>query len=228
MVGSSPRGAMLLAGHPVWSGFVVWDDGVAGSNPALPIRKHYPYSTGNRGMSYLRMGQEGTYVDIPGGSKYYLYGNGDDIGGWTYEEFAGAVLHEIEDLIEDDEYREDILGAFRSEFGGIDRTYDGGIAPPERGEIFCQVVDSRSDDVELRDDLHERIQAEMTPKYSECPMCGDDVRSDYRLTDTPLCGEEECEDRKWAEAFEIDYEDYVSIKDLPRDEFRRRLEELQE
>lgn len=165
-------------------------------------------------MSYIRMGQAGEYIDIPEGSQYYLYGNGRTIGGWTYEEFAGVVLDEIEDLIEDDEYREAIIDAFREEFTGIDRDFTGGIAPPERAEIFCQVVDARADDVELRDDLHKKLQAKMGASFSECPYCGDEVRSDTRMADDPICDATECEDRLWADAFEVSYDDYVEIKDL--------------
>lgn len=179
-------------------------------------------------MSYIRYTQEGTYVDIPGGSDYYLYGNGNDIEGWSYEEFAGVILHEIEDCIEDEDYREDVLDAFREEFGGIDRDFQGGVARPERAEVFCQVIDRRVDGIELRPDLHRRLRQEMTAEFGECPYCGTDVRSDTLFTEDPVCADDECEDRLWAEVFEIEYEDYVEIKDLRGDEFEDAVDELKD
>lgn len=101
-------------------------------------------------------------MDIPGGSSYYLYDNGRDIGGWSHGEFAaliGSVVDEIDWGEHDDPItRELIKGEFEDYFGGWDNDYRGGIAPPERGEIFCQCVDKRIDELHLSESLHQAVE----------------------------------------------------------------------
>lgn len=123
-------------------------------------------------MSYIRYGQRGSYVDIPNGSSHYIYHNGETINGWSEAEFAaliGSVVNELPPLDgEDPSIRQSdayIKAAFEEHFGGWDTDYigwdeqfDGGIPRPERGEIFCQCVDSRIAATELTDELLDAVQ----------------------------------------------------------------------
>jgi hypothetical protein len=156
-------------------------------------------------MSYIRMGQSGTYVDIPYGSQHYIYGDGETISGWTEPEFAAVVFDALDeaDVDEDGEIRD----AFADHFGGIDEDYIGGIAQPERAEIFCQCVDSRIEGVELVDGLLEAMQDsfDRDDYIEECEYCGTEFRPFIR-SEPYVCSDDEC-DTKWkADRWNVDAE----------------------
>jgi len=104
------------------------------------------------------MSQDGKYVDIPGGSQCYIYGNGRDINGWSEAEFA-ALVGEVAHLVRiDGDTAYNIEHHFRKHFDGWDETYEGSIRAPERAEIFCQCVDVRIEGVELTDEIQQAVQ----------------------------------------------------------------------
>lgn len=111
-------------------------------------------------MSYIRYTQEGSYIDIPGGSVHYLYGNGRDIDGWEYEEFAG-ILNEPA-VVAAGSFEEycDFHNALCEQFGAVDSTVDPivGVRRPEKAEVFCRVIDRRTDVIDLTDDHLERLR----------------------------------------------------------------------
>jgi hypothetical protein len=168
-------------------------------------------------MSYIRASQDGTYVDIPHGSNYYLYSDGSDIGGWSHEEFAGVVwdaTQEIDLTQFDDEYLHEILDGFTSYFGGVEHDYTGGVAQPERAEIFCQCVDSRIDDVELTDELQTAMQDSFSESdfVEECEYCGAEFRP-YISGEPYICNDDGCMNQHKADMYNVDVE---TIEELNR------------
>jgi hypothetical protein len=155
-------------------------------------------------MSYIRHGQSGEYVDIPGGSNYYIYDNGSDIEGWSYGEFAaliGGVADEI-DISEDEATA--IKASFRAHFEGWEPDYEGGVQPPERGEIFCQCIESRISSLTLTAELKQAVQewVEDFDALRECEYCGEELRPHLYIDDTPyVCSDDECELRNEAERY---------------------------
>lgn len=164
-------------------------------------------------MSFIRAGQEGTYVEIPGGSNYYLYDNGNDIEGWSYGEFAaliGGVADELPDAAFSDQSREEVKSAFEEYFGGWDEEYRGGITPPERGEIFCQCVNSRIEDTELTEDLHRHVRewADEFEVMRKCDYCGEEFRPVLYTEKTPwVCPADDCGIAFDAEMYGTSFED---------------------
>ena len=160
-------------------------------------------------MSYIRMGQEGQYVDIPGGSNYYLYNDGEEIGGWSHEEFAALIGGVVDEIGTEGATGGRIKQHFANHFGGWDSNYSGGVQPPERGEIFCQCVDKRIDEVELTDDLHEAVE-EWVDEFDalrECEYCGDEFRPYlYVEGDRYVCSSDECEEKDEAERLGVSIE----------------------
>lgn len=161
-------------------------------------------------MSYIRPGSSGQYVDIPNGSNYYIYGNGNDISGWSYGQFAaliGGVVDEIDWSGGDRFSTEDhIKQYFTDHFGGWESDYRGGITPPERAEIFCQCVDKRIDGIELSDSLQEAVQewANEFDALRNCEYCGDEIRPAIYNDDTRyVCNSDECELKSEAERYDM-------------------------
>jgi hypothetical protein len=158
-------------------------------------------------MSYLRYSQDGQYIDIPSGSNYYIYDNGETIDGWSYEEFAALIGSVVDEIAIHQTHKTDIKAAFQQYFGGWDSDYRGSIAPPERAEIFCQCVDSRIDNLELSDNLHKAVQdwADEFDAFEECTYCGDEFRPLISgLEENPTCGKELCDMKKEAELYDVD------------------------
>lgn len=158
-------------------------------------------------MAYIRMNQEGEYIDIPYGSNEYIYDNGRDIGGWSYGQFA-ALIGQVADEVDIHEiYRTDIKAAFRRHFEGWDPDYSGGLNPPERGEIFCQCVDSRISGRELTDGLHEAVKEWAEEDFDalrECEYCGTEIRPHFYNDDTAyVCNDEECEILSEADSYGV-------------------------
>lgn len=149
-------------------------------------------------MSYIRHTQDGQYVEIPNGSSHYLYDNGSDIGGWSYEQWAsiiGSVVDEIDSWV-GEPTPDEIRAAFEKKYGGWDDSWDGGIRPPERAEIFCQCVDSRIDSLELTDELQQAAQdwADEFDASRECEHCGDQFYPSLLHDDTSYyCDKETCD-----------------------------------
>lgn len=160
-------------------------------------------------MSFIRMGQEGSYVDIPHGSQCYLYGDGETVSGWSYEEFAAVVFDTLYEapIVLSPEYWIDICGGIEEELGveHMDFEYEGGVPQPERAEIFCQFVDRRIDGVELTDELHEAMQDSFDPDdyVSECEYCGAEFRP---LGDGTVCNDDECRKQSEADMYNVDVE----------------------
>lgn len=183
-------------------------------------------------MSYIRFGQEGRYVDIPEGSQYYLYGNGNDINGWEYEEFAGILSECIPFVCEDDEEAADMRKALREKFGGIDGDYSGSVAEPETAEIMLQVLDSRTDVIEVDDDLIERFEewVESNGPYTvECDNCGDPIRPYLDMDGKHFCSKKECEIAMDAEMLGISFEEAEELDQIDDpEEYNERAEELME
>ena len=149
-------------------------------------------------MSYIRMGQKGSYVDIPGGSVYYLYNNGTDIDGWTKAEFAGILFDYIEERLStkltagEMDYLEEKLLQY---FGGIDRDYTGDIAPPECAEIICQCIDSRFEGTDLSPEMQTMLQEsfDRSEVIRECEHCGTEFRPYLLIDDTRyVCDDDDC------------------------------------
>lgn len=173
-------------------------------------------------MSYIRMSQEGQYVDIPKGSKYYLYDNGRNIEGWSYGEF-GALIGQVADEIDiGEDEATSIKAGFRAHFEGWDEDYDGGVSPPERGEIFCQCVDSRIEGLELTDSLQSAVQewVESHDVLKECEYCGDEFRPYIDTGGTYVCSKDECGTAHSADTYNVTI-------DVMKNE-RRVFEELME
>ena len=166
------------------------------------------------------MTQSGQYVDIPGGSNYYIYDNGEDIGEWSYGEFAVLVAGVSDEISVGDVTASRIKQHFANHFGGWDTTYSGGIQPPERGEIFCQCVDKRIDGVELTDDLHEAVK-EWVDEFDgmrECEYCGTEFRPYlYVDSDRYVCTSDECEEKDEAERLGVSIETLREAREF--DEF---------
>lgn len=164
-------------------------------------------------VSFIRQTQEGSYVDIPGGSNYYIYGNGEDISGWSHGEFAaliGGIVDELPDGTVSQQARAEIREAFANHFGGWDEEYDGGITPPERAEIFCQCVDSRIEGLTLCDALHEAVRewADEFDALRECEYCGDEFRPYLYTEDTPyVCTNDECKLKREADLYGLTVEE---------------------
>lgn len=162
-------------------------------------------------MSYIRINQDGQYVDIHGGSNCYIYDNGDNISGWSYAEFAaliGSVIREI-----DHQSSQEIEKSFTEHFGGWDETYDGGIPQPERAEIFCQCVNSRISNCTLTDSLHESVKewVDQADIIKECKYCDEEFRP--RIYDGPyICNKDECNLRADADTYEITPEQMKEAK----------------
>lgn len=159
------------------------------------------------------MGQEGSYVDIPNGSNYYIKGNGKDVGGLTYEQFAaliGSVVDEIEWGATEGEYGGacgNIKHKFAEHFGGWDSDYNGCITPPERGEIFCQCVDRRIESLELTENLQNSVK-EWVNKFDsmrECVYCGNDFRPKIYNDETKyICSKDKCGYKHDAEIYGVE------------------------
>lgn len=118
-------------------------------------------------MSYLRLGQQGYYVDLgPNGSDYYLYNSGTDIIGlgrsWTHEQWAAMIGRVIDEISYTSS--QPIKAEFESYYDGWDTNYNT-IDLPESCEIFCQCVDRRIDTLELTDDLHTAVQQHVQNYY---------------------------------------------------------------
>jgi len=162
-------------------------------------------------MSFIRQTQEGSYVDIPGGSNYYIFGNGEDISGWSHAEFAALIGGVVEELSDDafvEQSRAAIREGFTDHFGGWNAEYDGGITPPERAEIFCQCVDRRIDALELTADLHRAVRnwAAEFDALRECKYCGDEFRP-YLYTEPYVCQSDECDLKQEADRWGLTVED---------------------
>jgi hypothetical protein len=151
------------------------------------------------------MGQDGQYVDIPEGSHYYIYGNGETINGWSDAQFAALIGGVVDEIDWDGRIVASyIKQQFSDHFGGWNDQYRGGIAPPERGEIFCQCVDSRIDGLELTEELHTAVEewVDAFDAYRECEYCGEAFRSAFYIEETTyLCDSDECEIEHTAETF---------------------------
>lgn len=111
-------------------------------------------------MSYIRYTQEGQYIDIPEGSVHYLYSDGSSIKGWSHGEFAGILNEAAVAASGTFEEYFDFHDALCEEFGCVDTSVDPlvGVRRPEKAEIFCRVVDKRTDVTELTDENIKRLQ----------------------------------------------------------------------
>jgi len=150
------------------------------------------------------MAQDGNYVDIPGGSQCYIYGNGRDINGWSEAEFA-ALIGEVAHLVSiDGDTAYNIEHHFSKHFGGWDETYEGSIPAPERGEIFCQCIDRRIEGVELTDEIQHAVQewVESHNVLTECDYCGEEFRP--YLDSADCCTDEECEIKEEADMYNVE------------------------
>lgn len=168
-------------------------------------------------MSYIRMGQQGFYLNIPEGSNYYLYGNGDDIDGWDYDQFAGVLSECIPYVSEDDEEAKKMRAALKEEFGGITRDYKGGVAPPEKAEIFLQVLDRRTHVMEVDDDLVDRFEEWVEsrgPYMVECENCGKEFRPYIRDGGDYYCDEGECSIAFDAAIYDISCEQAAELQEI--------------
>lgn len=151
-------------------------------------------------MSYIRAGRSGQYVNIPGGSNYYLYGDGETIGGWSYGEFAAYIAATIEEAgwtptNDEDPSIAAIQSGFENYFDGFDTDTDMSIMPPERAEIFCQCVDFRIDELALTDSLHESMKeyADSFDAARECAYCGEEFYPSFYNDSTEYCcRDDEC------------------------------------
>jgi hypothetical protein len=159
-------------------------------------------------MSYIRQGSDGRYVEIPGGSSYYLYDNGRDIGGWSHEQWAaiiGGLVDELDPWM-GEPTPDEIRSAFEEHYGGWDDKRNGGIRPPERAEIFCQCVDSRIDGLELTDELQEAAQewADSFDATRKCDHCGQDFYPSVMHDGTNYyCDEPECKLADTADTYRV-------------------------
>lgn len=158
-------------------------------------------------MSYIRQSQDGTYVEIPGGSNYYIYGNGEDISGWSHAEFAALIGSTVYELGLSEVIERDVREDFAEHFGGWDATYSGGITPPERAEIFCQCVDRRIDGLTLTEEIQSAAweYADSFEVFRECEYCGEEFRPMIYDEETSyVCNDDDCRDRKRADSYEVD------------------------
>lgn len=146
-------------------------------------------------MSYIRRTQEGSYVDIPRGSQHYLYDDGDSISGYSYEEWAALIGSTAYEIAIPYERAEKIAAAFKEYYGGWDDSYEYGIHPPERAEIFCQCVDNRLDGVELTPAVHDgaKLWAKEFDAMRQCHYCDTALRPAVYLDDTRyVCDSDTC------------------------------------
>lgn len=179
-------------------------------------------------MSFIRWAHEGTYVPIPRGSDMYIYGNGHNINGWSYGEFAGMLYatawestdHEwtLRDIRkglitwsyqmyygiayqgEDDDRPS--YGEHLYEFEGAFRNHSP--TSPEWGEMLCQVLDKRTKQTCLTSDFHREVRRTCKAEFGECRYCGEKIRTDNRIGEPPyVCSDEECSDKLWDEAKEV-------------------------
>jgi hypothetical protein len=129
-------------------------------------------------VSYIRNGQEGSYVDIPKGSIEYIYDNGEKIGRWDYGEFASVVGSLADELDISEEEAISIKAGFRRHFEGWQPDASGDIPAPEKAEIFCQCVDSRIESLVLTDELHDAVKDWLSEKkvVFPCEVCGTKLR----------------------------------------------------
>jgi hypothetical protein len=145
-------------------------------------------------MSFIRMGEDGVYVNIPNGSQYYLYQDykTGKINGQEVEKF-GAMIGSIVDEIDiSSEKKENIKERFEGHFGW-DEDYRFKAFRPERAEIFCRCVGSRIDSLELEPEVHRRIKSWVNEKeyLTECENCGKNIRkSDFDTKS--YCYDDEC------------------------------------
>lgn len=170
-------------------------------------------------MAFIRMGQEGSYVDIPYGSVQYLYDNGEDIEGWSDEQFAGVVIEALDGVDADrfdKSYLFEIKCGFEEYFGGIDHEYSGGVPQPERAEIFCQCVDSRFDGVELTDEMCEAMQDsfDRNDYVFDCAHCGEEFRPYLRTGEPYYCTDDECGQYGLASSWDVDVSVIRELDDI--------------
>lgn len=195
------------------------------------------------------MGQEGTYVDIPGGSRMYVYGARDSItnaglGGWHPGSFAGMLMATAFECTDDVQYLDDIEEALKEHFLDYEeeaeesdeerfmRQFEAAFrmnSPtlPEWGEMLCQTLDRRVSQAELRPDLHRGVRQTCTAKFGECKFCGTETRIDASPLDPEdaYCDDNECHDRSRAELYGLTYEQYKNLdrrqseEDLTSEEF---------
>ncbi len=160
-------------------------------------------------MSYIRASSEGQYVDIPCGSNYYIYDNGDTISGWSYGEFAALIGQVADEIDISDEEGVAIKAGFRAHFEGWEPEYRGSIAPPERGEIFCQCVDSRIESLQLTDDLHEAVRewVDAHDAVRTCDYCDERLRPKICNDGTPYCCYDDvCQEKHKADLYDVSVE----------------------
>jgi hypothetical protein len=145
-------------------------------------------------MSYIRHNQSGKYVDIPHGSNCYIYDSGRDISGWSHGEFAALIGEVVDEIDLPEAEAAEIKRGFRDHFDGWDPDYRDGINPPERGEIFCQCVDSRIESLCLSDELRDSVQEWVSnfDALRECDHCGEELRP-YIYREPYVCGSDECD-----------------------------------
>jgi hypothetical protein len=106
--------------------------------------------------------------------------------------------------------REAVRAGFEAYFGGWDAEYRGGVAPPERAEIFCQCVDSRIESLELTEALHAGVRewAGEFDALRECAYCETEFRPYFYNEKTAyVCSSEACELRQDADVYEVSVED---------------------
>ena len=149
------------------------------------------------------MDQEGSYVDIPGNSKVYLYYNGDSIGGWSKEQFCAVLWDYVDENVDipDDTEKQTLHNKFTDYFDGIDREYNGGVPDPECAEIVAQCIDSRFEGVELTEDMQTALQDSFTADewLFDCQYCGTEFRPYFRSGEPYTCQNDECSEKQDAE-----------------------------
>lgn len=148
------------------------------------------------------MGQDGSYVDIPGGSTVYLYYNGTDIEGWTKQQFCAILWDYVEENVDLPAglEKQTLFEAFTDYFGGIEREYQGGVPDPECAEIVAQCIDSRFERVELTDLLHDAIRDsfEADDWLFNCEYCGTEFRPYFRM-EPYVCSDDDCSEKQKAD-----------------------------
>jgi hypothetical protein len=145
-------------------------------------------------MSFIRMGQEGKYVNIPNGSQYYLYQNykTGKVEGQGIEKFGATIGSLVDELDISSERKEEIKGGFEEHFGW-DEDYRFKPYRPERAEIFCQCLNNRIDSLELEPDIHRRVKSWVNEKeyLTECENCGKNIRK-TGFDKKSYCCDDEC------------------------------------
>lgn len=160
-------------------------------------------------MSYIRMNQSGSYISIPNGSLYYLYGEEDGtVGGTPLGEFGGMLFDVCNEVTWTGEPSKDaIYDAFDDYFGGITTDYTFKMLPHERGEVFCQCIDARCDSVELTDDLQTAVQewADEFERTRICEHCTEEFYPKLYNDDTAYyCKKDECQEQREADIYDVD------------------------